>query len=1117
MELINYVVRSGDTLTQIANQHGSTVAELLELNSFIGNADHIAVGWNLSVLVRTAPASVPTAKAGSLIPLVATVPAKASLVLKLPPPPSFPEKLRTLFDNATHPCKRHFANIIYATHEQSFWLLPKEADEALSESAHILEQQVAPSKSKEERKKGLDACGLLDYFMEPNLSFFLEGQDKERMEFFEREHPDIADLNLAIKLQDRALGIEPLHTGPTNDRAEASRRAAEDIKRIPDGMARRHKLQRLQYEWKKLRDIAVKKAEAQNYTYQNGSLFTEEAMKAKERVDHYLKTRQEVLKYGELPTYEQEELAKLLEQQYQRYQEIQEFTKNYGPNLKYSEIFTELVALEAYKTYIDAIIKVADYGLAVPEFALIMTPAGAGSGVQRFKQYQEHLAKQQAVEDEMREKYEGWVKSTGQNMLPPAGLLAAERAAWDAEQTQLQELYEEAQQAVANSKPRRHLLWNPEQFQPRPIERLVKSDFPLHEVSWPDSPKPLGHTSMMVLNGLAKPSIKKTASFSGNSSAQPSSRSAFSDWLIGMGAYEIKDQGDWFDNNGWFKVELFYDHLTKLGWQVDSLQDAATRKQWGDRLCEVLFLDSVRRSLRLFDRSPQAQLVRFLSAPPERIQTSTEASGPTLRDATASFETTLDIDLARGEVEIFNIELPKAKEAQPVQAKYINYLDEIATLELGKFSACFNARAWGFAGASLQLAANLDLSPNRLRYGSALDPIEPATREENTTSMARTEDMGKMTSAPVQLEDGASASFKLFAGVQAGIEVTGQLNWLPPKGLVSTRLQVGETKKTEEKWLNLAHLTAEISAAVGLGIDSEVSLSLDQGRFILRLKASLIAGPGASGSFAFALGYEAIGELLDVLRRELRKNMYHPLKWVDGSAFDLLSKLNIFGALGMDVGMIYTLSLTTVDAVADLYEALTAGGNGGPVANTIMTYRKPAELERWFIDALPESLGPMLMTLISPAEAFEIKANDIVDGRSHEDIKTYSEVECWLLQQQAIERILGWIVQNAQRNSTIHAAQRQFEETCTRMNRFGSKPPKPGQAYCENRMRMDHFMEVKVMSIGQDANRNERMRASYREHVSALGQLKDGFCQVTNHYGITYMPGGHATYNGPGE
>lgn len=1097
MELINYVVRSGDTLTKIATQHGSTVAELLELNSFIVNADHIEVGWNLSVTARTSPA--PTS-ASSPAPAQADTPATEPAVLRLPPLQHAKEVLNTLFEKASHPCKPRFANIIYATQEQSFWLLPKEADDALSESAHILEQQVAPSKSKEERKKGLDACGLLDYFMEPNLSSFLEGQEKERMQFFEREHPDIEDLNLAIQLQDRALGIEPRPTEPTNDRAEASRRADEDIKRIPDGMARRHKLRVLQREWEKLRDIAVKKAKEQNYTYQDGALFTPEALEAKKRVDHYLKTRDEVLKYGELPTYEQDELAKLLEQQHQRYREIQEFNKGRSPSLKYQEVFTQLVALEAYKTYIDAIIKVADYGLAVPEFALIMASGGTGSGVQRFKQYQEHLARQQTVEDEMREKYAGWVKSTGQNMLPPAGLLEAEREAWDAEQIALQQLYAEAQQAVTSSKPRRHLLWNPEQFKPRPVERLVKSDFPLHEVSWPDSPKPLGHTSMMVLNGLTKPNIKKSASFAGNSSAQPGSRSAFSDWLKGMGAFEIKDQGDWFDNNGWFEVERFYEYLTKLGWQVDSLKNAATRKQWGDRLCEVVFLDSVRRSIRLFDRTPQAQLVRFLSAPPERIQTSTEASGPTLRDATASFETTLDIDLARGEVELFNIELPKAKEAQSVQAKYIDYQKKVATLDLGRFSACFSARAWGFAGASLQLAANLDLSPSRLRYGSSLDPIEPASRTANTASTARTEDLGQATSAPVQLEDAAGASFKLFAGVQAGIEVTGQLNWLPPKGLVSTRLPTGQTKNTEEKWLNLAHLTAEISAAIGLGVDSEVSLSLDKGRFILRLKASLIAGPGASGSFAFAVGYEAIGELLDVLRRELRKNMYHPLKWVESDAFSLLWRLNIFGILGIDMRSSFMLG---ADVVASIYETLTSSGAGGAIAETIINYKNQSELEKWIIDVIPEALGPLLSVLASPPSRLNPEAPN---GTPY-----------LLTQQQAITRILGWIRFNAERTEIVPAAQRQFEEACTRMNRLGTKGSSPGQSYCENRMRLDAIMNSTPQKA-ENEPASQRALREYNSHISVLGALSDQHCARTSSIqtGFVRIPE-YATYTGPGK
>ena len=105
----------------------------------------------------------------------------------------------------------------------------------------------------------------------------------------------------------------------------------------------------------------------------------------------------------------------------------------------------------------------------------------------------------------------------------------------------------------------------------------------------------------------------------------------------------------------------------------------------------------------------------------------------------------------------------------------------------------------------------------------------------------------------------------------------------------------------------------------------------------------------------------------------------------------------------------------------------------------------------------------MLMTLLFRPEAFE--AIDFVETQEgvHERVTRYDEAECHLLQQRAIERILGWLVRNAQRTGTLDHAQRQFDEACSRMNRFGTKEPLPGQAYCTNRMRMDRFMAEGIM------------------------------------------------------
>jgi hypothetical protein len=537
----------------------------------------------------------------------------------------------------------------------------------------------------------------------------------------------------------------------------------------------------------------------------------------------------------------------------------------------------------------------------------------------------------------------------------------------------------------------------------------------------------------------------------------------------------------------------------------------------------VLFQEDAQRQLRLFDASPQAQLVRCLTPPQESIHggASVEAPSFALREGvTASAEAYLDIDLARGEVELLKIDLPERSAAQDVHATYINYQNQCTTMNLGRFSVHLGARAWGYAGASMLLAANLDISPGNSGYGASLDPIEPATRAPGTASTAGNARSGQVITgraANAQIEDGLAASFNLFAGVQAGIKVSGALNWAPPKHLVLIRTAPAllSCQAPNDGWLSLARLDAGLAGAIGAGAKGEVSLSLSNGCLILRLKAALIAGPGASGSLAFAVGYQAVVELINLVRRELRENQYHRLDWIEGSAFDVISKLNLLGAVGIDVGMVYMMSLRSADVLANLYEALTSSGKGGPIAHAIMTYENQAELERWFIDATPEALGPMLMTLLFEPEAFEVIDSVETPAGPQERVSRYRESECHLLQQRAIEKILGWLVRNAQRKGSLDKSQRQFDEACMRMNRFGTKEPQPGQAYCTNRMRMDRFMEEPVMSLFDSSS--DPMRARYREHVKTLGQLRDGYCQRSDYYGVTFVPGGRVTYNGQGQ
>lgn len=83
------------------------------------------------------------------------------------------------------------------------------------------------------------------------------------------------------------------------------------------------------------------------------------------------------------------------------------------------------------------------------------------------------------------------------------------------------------------------------------------------------------------------------------------------------------------------------------------------------------------------------------------------------------------------------------------------------------------------------------------------------------------------------------------------------------------------------------------------------------------------------------------------------------------------------------------------------------------------------------------------------------------------------------------------------------------------MNRFGTKPAAAGQAYCENRLALDNFMSVPVLSVGVGGPQNNAMRERYRNHVKVLGKLQDGFCRRSSYYGRTYIPSGHVEYVGP--
>lgn len=1079
----------------------------------------------------------PTANASTQTAAVESKPA-----LELDPQPKAPDSCSNAFDKVKTPCSTSYGEVIYATKEKMFYLLPERAASSIKEAMNELEQHISVSKSPEERLKGMNTAGLLEYFLEPKLTNFLQGEQKSRMLEIEAQEPDIAQPTMAMRLKavsrearnSAALDKQPDQSEYARNRELANQQQASLLEANSDGQ----KLQRLYSEWKKLKNIAVAQAKVAGYTYESGNLFSPGALEARSRVQTYLKARSALTSSGKLTTLKEEDFQKNKKAYLDATNCVIDGKARMCGYLK--EVANERKKVEKdFAAYIDSILKVADYGLALPEFALIPDTGDISAGIEKFKAYLEMEQQQIKLTEQIRSKYKAWIDASGQNVAAPTGIVEAEQAEWQRIQQARLKLRDDAEAAVAAALPLRHLLWEPEQFQPKPEERLVKAGFPLREVALFNSPNsPVKHLSLLNLEGITKV-LKKDASeigaaaskdlqkLPGNSNGKAESDSddnPFHEWLREQGALAIKDQqSDWFDEKGWFDVEMFHSYLKSKNYKVETFEDAGARKDWGLRLRQLLFKEEVRSSLRLFDNSPQAQLVRCLTPPQSSIHTATKVSGPSFSvadnfKASAKAEASLGIDLARGEVELMKMDLPGRDQAKDILVPYLDYEKNRKNLNLGRFSIHLGARAWGYTGATLLLSSSVQLGRANVQGGLNLPEITDAKRADTTNATAataRSEPVLEGDAAKVRVEDGAKAQFNLFAGVQAGILLTGALNWAPPKDIAALRAaptpgmsnSVNSTKASQ--WSSLARLTAGFTAAYGLGANADIGISLHEGRFIMRFKASLIVGTGAGGEFQFEVGYDGVTDLINLLRREMHKNQDKSLIFVTDDAADYIDKLNFLGAAGMEVAMSY---MQGVDMVMSLYEALTGGGRGASIAHTIMNYRNQAELEQWILSATPGALGPMLMTLTSAAESFKIREYGAQSANSAE--KSYSKDQCHLLQQQAIERILGLIVNQAKAQGTVPLAQAQFEEACRSMNRFGTKASSDAeQKYCENRLRMDNFMSEAVLRLVSVDN--DRMRSRYKTHIEILGARMDGYCKRIKYYGNTFLPSGQATYIGP--
>jgi hypothetical protein len=930
-------------------------------------------------------------------------------------------------DSALACTPKVFADIAYVTGQRRFWLLPERLQTLLIECADELGTS-AVLQDREARNQALAQHGLHEPFIPIDAYAFLDPDDQQRYDEIEENIRSLreqiaTDEPRVLQRYDEAQQKVLSQRGTTAQKpylAERAEALAEVHRSLRD---RRARIRTLNIERGQLNSKGYGIARNVGFHIENKKIYGLREVEVRKALKAYNGF-----------------MAKVRDASFSEYNRLTGETQPVWEVLKaYRKVIEscqggkiDCKALEDYRAYydylieyrlggyIEPIIALANLGIATPEFALCGN-GDMSSGLKDYTAYLEAYRKKQDVIVQAEDRFDEFVRATGGYSPPPTELLKKERAELAEIQPILDALRQQADANMRVIRPTRQLLWDTNDYEMQHQDSVCNDDIPLREFSLASAPRPLGHLSLYDLASKSDPELAqtlkkdhaRTARFASLYRADPDA--IFAAFLERQGAIPLEEQDPrWFDKNGIFIADSFFQYLEEKGWQVKSLQTQA--ESWGQKLSQMIFEDSTRQQLRLFDTSYQAQFVRLLGmdASTDNVNSVVRYQSPAVIPAAEldAFTTRVDwmettttsefsgiddsqklskertlasanlgmtVDIGRGEVDLVNIEIPKKAEASAITLKFMTPERVEASQAMGHFYLSFSVVAWGFAGVSLMLAREVVLQVD----------------ESGRPSISGV-DFGQ--------REGQAASLKLFAGAQAGCTIKGGLHWKPPQDALILSPDLNDNKAS---WLSLTSLKLEGSLGLGIGREYDFHVGLMGSKFILRVKAAVFFGPGAKGSYSFELDYDGVKQLLMLYRRILMRNNFSRIEWIDENAFTHLSKLTLFGTLTLGtLAEFAALMATKLDSLVDELVG-NPSKRAGQIAYTIVNEMRQESMAQWFLGMPPETLGPLLYTLSSKPQAFTITLND------SEAETPVTEEEASDLQQIAIARCLEWTTGNA--------------------------------------------------------------------------------------------------------
>ncbi|WP_369600683.1 type VI secretion system tip protein TssI/VgrG [Hahella sp. SMD15-11] len=365
---------------------------------------------------------------------------------------------------------------------------------------------------------------------------------------------------------------------------------------------------------------------------------------------------------------------------------------------------------------------------------------------------------------------------------------------------------------------------------------------------------------------------------------------------------------------------------------------------------------------------------------------------------------------------------------QPVELNLPTKQGTPKPLRLGTYRVLAKISASGYAGSKLQLTADAacTLEQGRLMLrGLSSEEARELRRKDKFFTPAKAEING-------------------FAGISAGIECMGSLQWDNP--------EIQKPGKPDSGWCDLAALGLEGNASVGAGVTAGFYVSYEEGKFRIRAKAGVVWGVGAGGDIGATVDTSQILTLAQYVYHQLKDNDYNYLTYIQPMAFEMLySGIAIQIITGRPVQTIISIGYRRLSQLFN--RVMQEHESGMRLAKAIVK----GEQDDWLSSAVPELKGIMLWQLTNTniASYFDPETYAALDGgwpkvneiREEAVIKVLSYTQS----QSEWREILEHCSQNGQKTDPLVAENRiaEFLDGCQRIRydmftRLIREKPVPG-------------------------------------------------------------------------